>query len=364
MADGVQSGTWKHLVIYGLVLLVVGVVGAVAIWSFVLRQSLVIQPDPLPKVTVVTTDPNSRLAASWVQLLTRAEMSPTLVPFETFNPIEGVVVFCDVPEIPARLAEILDEFVRRGGALVFVGRPPRTPIGKFRLLAENGRSDDEIRLAEIDSPVLARLNPAFKIPTRSTPVAMLKESPRMRVDARWEQNARAVVMHMEVEGGRYLWMGLDPAAIGKDDNNQLMLMLRTAFRWVAGQPVSDGAIGSPQVARLLSPSARRDARANRFVFSVDRTRKPEVFTVRMMNRGGVPIANPTVKVWLPPHVTQVALGGNFIQNRGAVLSGVPEDGACLVSLPSLTRNEERVLSLKIVSVRPPVGRGQPQQVAK
>lgn len=352
----VQSAGWKHLVFYGIVVAIVAIVGAVAIWSFILRQSLIIQPESLPKVTVVTRDPKSELAASWVQLLTKAEMAPTLVPLETFDPIEGVVVFCDVPRIPPRLATLLDEFVHRGGALVFAGTPPDTAIGRFRLLSEPGPSDRSFKLGENASPVLARLVPGSEIEMKPGTVALLKESPRMRVDARWSDSARAAIMHMEMEGGRYLWMGFDPRGVAGEDA-QLMLLLRTAFRWVSGQPVSDGAIGAPQGARTLDPDSRREARENRFTFSVDPTRKTNVFTVRMTNRGGLPISNPTVKIWLPPRVTQVALGGNFVMNRGAVLTGAPEEGACIVSLPSLTRNEERTLSLRIVSVRPPVRSG-------
>ncbi|HEX8154962.1 MAG TPA: hypothetical protein VF698_17650, partial [Thermoanaerobaculia bacterium] len=85
--------------------------------------------------------------------------------------------------------------------------------------------------------------------------------------------------------------------------------------------------------------------------SVDRSPDPELYTIRMINRGGLPMSNPTVKVWLPPNVTRVALSGDFIMRRNATLIGVPEEGACLVSLPRLTRNEDRVMKLKIVATR-------------
>ena len=80
-----------------------------------------------------------------------------------------------------------------------------------------------------------------------------------------------------------------------------------------------------------------------------------MFSVTMTNRGGRSINNPTVKIWLPPRVTEVALAGDIIMNRNATLTGVPEDGACLVSLASLTRNEDRVLKIKVVRVTPPKG---------
>lgn len=341
---------WKHLAFYGLAAAVMAIIGLVAIWAFIERQSLVIQPEPLPKITLVTRDATSPLAASWVRLLANAELQPTLVPLETFDPIEGVVVFCDVQEIPPRLANSLVDFVRHGGSIAFVGKPPVTPIGGFRLIAEDGMSDSVLTLAESVSPVLARLNPGQEITVHHRRVAFLKETPRMVVDARWKENARAVVMHLEQDGARYLWFGFDPDALTGDDR-QVKLLLRTSFRWLAGQPVSDGAVGEPQEAKTLTPEARRDARANRFAFSVDRARNPKLFTVRMTNRGGVSLPNPTVKVWLPPEVTRVELAGDIIMKRNATLSSVPGESACMISLPRLTRNEDRVMKLRIVGTR-------------
>ena len=228
------------------------IVGALAIWSFISKQSLIVPPETLPKVTVVTQDAHSRLAASWVTLLTRAELAATLVPLEKFDPIEGVVIFCEVPVIPPKLAELLDKFVKRGGALAFVGNPPRTAIGKLSLSAETGASDSAIKFSEAVSPILARLNPGYEISTKPVNVALLKESPRMVVDARWKTNARAVIMHMEDEGARTVWFGLDPEALLQKEDLQLMVLLRTAMRWVSGQPSSDGAVG---------PAHRADAPA-------------------------------------------------------------------------------------------------------
>lgn len=345
--------SWKLLAAYGAMMAVAIVVGAVAIWAFIEKQSMVINPEPLPKITIVTADSASPLAASWVRLLGRAELTPTLVPLDKFDPIEGVVVFCDVPRISPQLAAVLDDFAHRGGAIAFAGAPPATPIGKLQLTVDTGPSDDTMKMAETVSPILARLNPGYEVAVRPRPVPLLRESPRMVVDARWKDNARAVIMHMEEAGGRYLWFGFDPAALRRDDP-QLLLLLRTSFRWAAGQPISDGAVGAAPVAKTLTPDARREARQGRFAFSVDRLPNPDLFSVRMANRGDRPLPNPTVKVWLPPRVTKVALAGGWVMRRDATLTGVPEEGACLVSLPSLTRNEDRVLKLKIVETRPPV----------
>jgi hypothetical protein len=285
-----------------------------------------------------------------VRLLTRAEMSPTLVPIEKLDPLEGVVLFCDIPEIPPGLAATLVAFVNRGGAIAFAGTPPVTPIGKLQLTADAGTSDSVMKLSESVSPVLARLNPGYELPVHPGPVALLKESPHMVIDVRWKVKARAAVMHMEQDGGRYLWFGFHPDSIYGDDR-QLMLLLRTAFRWVSGQPVSDGAIGTPQVAKTLAPDARRAARAGRFSFSVDRLPRSGFFSVRMTNRGKGLLLNPTVKVWLPPRVTSVALAGDLIMRRSATLTGVPDEGACLVSLPRLAPNADRVMKLRIAGQR-------------
>lgn len=343
----------RHLFFYGSILAAVVVIGLYAIWAFIEQQSVVIQPEPLPKVTVVTSRSGSQLGAAWVRLLNAAELQATLVPLETFDPIEGVVIFCDVETISPRLAALLEEFVRRGGALAFVGAPPQTNIGRFRLFYDEAEVGGGVRLSEHVSPVLARLVPGYVIPTRTGRVAVLKETPRMVVDARWRENERAAAMHVEMDGARYLWFGLDPRLLPSKPDATLALMLRTAFRWVAGQPVSDGAIGDPQSAKTLTPTSRRKARSNGFGFSVDRLRnRDDVFSVRMVNRGGIPLANPTVKLWVPPDVTKVAFSGSFVMFRDASLTGIPEDGTVLVSLPRLRRNEDRIMKLQVLSRRP------------
>jgi hypothetical protein len=298
----------------------------------------------------VTADPRSPLTAAWVRLLTTAEMQPTLVPVDQLEVLQGVVVICDLPSIPPKMDEALTRFIDRGGSVAVLGAPPSTNIGKIRLVADSGMSDSAIQLSESVSPILARLNPGYAIAARRTTVVFLQESPRMTIDARWSGNSRAVVMHMEQAGSRYLWMGFDPDALNAQDR-QLKLMLRTAFRWVAGQPISDGAVGDADLARTLAPDARRLAREEHFGFSVEPLGNRKVFSIRMANRGGRPIENPTVKIWLPPGVTQVALAGDFIMKRRASLTGVPEEGACLISLPSLTRNEDRLMKIKIAEMR-------------
>ena len=341
---------WKHIAVYLPVLLLVVLIGAFVLWSFFEKQSVLIDPAPLPKVTLVTSDPRSPLTAAWVRLLTDAEMQPTLVPLDKVEVLQGVVVLCDVATLPPALANDIADFVSKGGAVAVIGQPPATPIGSVTMSADSGTSDPSMKFTEAVSPVLARLDPGHQVWVKESPVAFLKETPRMFVDVRWSTNSRAVIMHMEKDGSRYLWFGFDPNALSNEDR-QLLLLLKTAFRWVAGQPVSEGAVGSQAAATTFTPAARGEAHTRGFSFSVDRLRNPKQFSVRMSNRGNTPLQNPTVKVWLPPGVTQVALGGDVLMKRSVLLTGAPEEGACLISRPRLGRGEERVMKLEIVAQR-------------
>jgi hypothetical protein len=337
---------WKHIALYVPVVLIVVILGAFAIWSFIEKQSLVAVPDPLPKVTLITSDPTSRLTAAWVRFLTNAEMQPTLVPVEKVDALQDVVVLCDVQEIPARLAEQLDAFIRRGGSIVVIGQPPPAALGSLSMTADAGTSDNVFQFSERVSPVLARLTPGHELPIRPSQVAFLKESPRMVVDARWKTNARAVIMHMEQSGTRYLWFGFDPGMLAQDDR-QLTILIHTAFRWVAGQPVSDGAVGDAQLTRTMSADARGAAQAARFLFGVEQVRNPRLLRVRMTHRGAGSLENPTVEVWLPPHVSSAELGGDYLMKRNITVTKVPDEPAYLVSAPSLASHEERVIKLKL-----------------
>ncbi|HEY4642478.1 MAG TPA: hypothetical protein VII75_14125 [Thermoanaerobaculia bacterium] len=314
----------KHLAVYGLVVALVVIVGALAIWSFIERQSLVVVTEPLPKVTIVTTDPRSRIAAAWVRLLTKAQFTPTVITPDKIESAEGVIVLCDAIK------------TKRARPVVYIGNA---------LPSDAGTCDDAMELSEGVSPLLARLLPGLEFASMRTPVALLRETPRMVIDARWKTNARAAVMHCEDAGVRSVWFGFDPDALTTPDDGRLLLLLRTAFRWVAGQPVSDGAVGP------LTAEGRRRARQERFAFSVDRLDDRHLFSIRMTNRGTLPIANPTVKIWLPPEVREVKLAGDLIMRRGAKLHGEPDDASCLISLPSLGRNEDRIMKLRVIEGR-------------
>jgi len=342
---------WKHVAIYVPLLLFVILLGAFAIWSFFQRQSLVLDAIPLPKVTVVTANPASRLAASWVRLLNDAELQSTLVTADKVETLAGVVVLCDIWSLPPALAGNLDRFLANGGAVVVIGTPPVTALGGLRLTADTGDSDTAVKLGESASPLVARLTPGAVMWLRPAKVAFLKETPRMAIDARWRTNARAAVMHVENGRARYVWIGIDADALPPEGNNELTLLVRNAFRWAGGEAVSDGAVGAAAETKTFAPQTRRAARAAHFAFSVDQLRDHSQFSVRMVNRGTAPLENPTVKIWLPPRVGEVELGGDLLMRRGATLTAIPDERACLVALPSLGRNAERVLKLEAVAPR-------------
>ena len=342
---------WKHVALYVPLLLLVILLGVFAIWSFFERQSLVLDAVPLPRVTVVTANPASRLAASWVQLLNEAELQSTLVTTDKVETLQGVIVLCDIWSLPPALSANLDRFLANGGAVVVIGAPPVTPLGGVLLTADSGVSDNAVKVGESASPLLARLTPGAEVWLRPAKVAFLKETPRMAVDARWRTNARAAVMHVENGRARYVWIGVDADALPPAGNNEFTLLVRNVFRWAGGVAVSDGAVGAAAETKAFAPQTRRAARAAHFAFSVDQLRDHNQFAVRMVNRGTAPLENPTVKIWLPARVREVELAGDLLMRRGATLTAIPDERACLVALPSLARGAERMLKLKVVAPR-------------
>lgn len=338
---------WKHVALYVPFLLLVILLGVFAIWSFLERQSIELEVVPLPRVTVVTANPTSRLAASWVRLLNDAELQPTLVSADKVEALRGVVVLCDIWQLPPQLAANLDRFLRDGGAVVVAGTPPVTPLNGMLLAADSGLSDNAVKLSEIASPLLARLGPGDLVSLRPVNVAFLKETPRMAVDARWRTNARAAVMHLENGPTRVVWFGVDPDALPPGGNNEFTLLVRTAFRWAGGEAISDGAVGPAAETKGFSPESRRHAREQHFAFSVDRLRNHDTFSVRLLNRGTATLENPTVKIWMPAGVRQTAIAGDLMMRRNATVTAIPDEGACLIALPSLERGAERVLKIKV-----------------
>lgn len=338
---------WRLLLVYGVASIMVLLIGGLAIISFFERQSLVgsVAAEPLPRLTVVTSRPDSKLAAAWVSLLTTADFSPTLVSVRDFRPPVGVVALCDVETFSPPLEQYLSS-LRTSGGLAILGPATTAAFDAFGVRTETTKSDGAVRISEASSPLLARLDPGHRVGVQPAEVAALVERPGMQVDARWEKSARAAAAHFVVGNARVVWIGIDPAKLHQKDDRQLALFLRTTFRWLDGQPVSDGAVGLRSAARTLAPESRRTARAKRLSFSVDRMEEDGLFSVRILNRGDERLENPTVKFWLPPGVSRVSLAGTTLSRRGVSVDPVEGERAVLISLMSLRPHEDRLFRLR------------------
>lgn len=336
--------------VYGLASILVLSIGVLAIWSFVERQRLRrnLAPDPLPAVTVLTADPQSELAASWVDLLGQAQFAPTLVAAERISPSPGSVLFlADLPTLTPALADQIRQILGAGGGVVVAGLPPVDAAELLGLTAARGESEDSMRIAEAASPVLARVRPGHVVGTAEGEVALLEESSEMRIDARWEKSSRAAIAHFRTGGGRVLWLGFPPAGI-QDPDEQIELLLRTAFRWVASQPVSEAAVGLPAAAKTLTPAARNEARQKGLTFSVDRLEEPGSFSLRVRNRSDEVVTNPTVKVWMPEQISALETAGTWFSRRSLTVQRLDDEHAIIVSFPGLRGGEDRLIRLQAV----------------
>jgi hypothetical protein len=342
---------WRTIAFYGVVSLLVLGIGGFALLTFFRRESLrrSIAAEPLPRVTVVTSDPANHLAAAWTDLLTRAGVSATLVSSDHYTrPVTapGVIALCDVEVISPQLEAAIATQLREHGGVLLLGSVAKSEALRSFTTAK-GISSGVVRFGDAPSPLLARVDPGHEVGARTSEIALLEETPAMSVDARWSGNARAAIAHLATGGGRIVWFGLDPSELNFRDDRHLALLLRTTLRWIDGQPVSDGAVGSLAAAKALTAQARMEARRKRFTFSVDRLGDAGPLGVRIVNRGSARLANPTVKLWLPSGSERVVLDADILMRRGIALTPVEGEQAVLISLPSMGRGEERVLKLRI-----------------
>jgi len=347
--DDHRGISWKALAFYGISSAIVLIVGALALHFFFERQNLKssLASESLPSVLIVVETADDPLGAAWVKLLTEADFAPSLLTPENFRPTDGVLVLCNLTRTNPSMVGAVAAHKQKGGALVLLGSVPESLRATTGISTEAGTSGTALRIGETVSPILARVHPGQEIGLRPGEAPLLIEAPETIVDARWRESARAVVAHRTDGLSRTVWFGFDPSRLYARGDRHLGLMLRTAFRWAAGQPVSDGAAGSaPAVARALAPSARVESRAMRMGFSIDRLEKPGYFSVRVTNKGNLRLQNPTIKFWLPPGIKRVKLIGSLISRRRVSLVQVEGEGAVLIAFPSLAPNEDRVLRLR------------------
>ena len=340
----------RAVAVYGLAGLLVLAVGSVAIWHFLERQSLrkILAPEPLPAITVVTGDSDSELAAAWVDLLTRAQFSPTLVTLDKYEPAEGVLAVADAVALTPALERGIREKLAGGGGGVVLGSPPQGTETLLGMTAEPGESGAAITFSEAASPVLARVRPGYELRATPESIGLLEETPTMKVDARWEGSSRAAIAHYRHGGGRVLFLGFSPARLWNRADNELGLLLRTSLRWIASQPVSEGAAGMPAASRTLTPASRLRARTV-MSWSFDRLEgEAGEFILRIRNGGKVNLPNPTVKIWLPEKVRDIEVAGSLFGRRGVSITPVEGERAAIVSLSGLRGREDRLIRLQAV----------------
>lgn len=342
---------WKHVALYVPVLVVVVIVGALAIWSFVEKQSMIVAPAPLPPVTIVTTNPQSAQAAAWARFLTNAELAPTVVSASQFHDVRagGVIALCDADALPLQAAHAISDAVARGHALAILGTPPNAAMAGVRLSADSGLSDDSATISTADSPLLARAEPGYTILTRPAQAAFLREDPGMKVDARWSRSARAAIVHLDAGATRVIWFGIDPDSL-RGNEPEFQLVVRTGFRWIAGQPISAAAAApSAAQAETFSPAVRAAARTDGLAYSADALVASRSLSVTIANRGRRRVDNPVVKVWLPRDVKSCGVGGDLFMRRDVTATYAPDDDACMVTVPFLRPGAERVV--KVTTIR-------------
>ncbi len=339
--------------IYGAASVVVLAVGAIAIWGFLERQALrsTLAPEPLPPVTVVTSDPDSDLAASWVDLLTRAEFAPTLVPVERYTPAEGVLALAGVQVLTPALEEGIRRKIAEGGGIAVLGPPPSGSDRLLGLAVTPGEPSTLLRVAEAASPVLARIRPGHEIAFARHEPPFLEENPAMHVDARWDGSARAAIAHYRLQRARILFFGFDPDSLSNPRDVDLGLLLRTAFRWVASQPVSDAALGMPAASKTLSPASRIRALDSKMTWSFDRLEEPGAFVLRIRNGGDENLPNPSVKIWYPERIDGLELAGNWFSRRNLDITPIDDEHAAVVSLTGLRPHEDRFIRIEGVTAR-------------
>jgi hypothetical protein len=303
--------------------------------------------DPLPEVTLVGTRAESPEVHSWARALTRSGFPLSLTTAETVRSGSGVIVLCDLRELPPTSARVIDAHLASGGGVVISGAWPEGVGPSPDVVPLDGAGS--LVVGDDPSPPAARALPghATRYPADARALS-LAAGHGTHPAVWWEARSEPALAYARHGGGRIVWIGFDPSTVASTRGSDFDLIVRSAFRWAAGQPVSTAAAGAG--AAELSAGARRLAREQRLAFSVDRLDRGRRFSVQLSNRGSSRIENPTVLFWFPPGVERVAPAGTAFSRRGVRLEH-REEGMATISLRSLGRGDERLIILE--EVQPP-----------
>lgn len=343
-----QEGAWRVVLFYGLTGSAVAIIAATVLYSWFARQMLAasIVAEPVPSVVLLANEGSAR-AAAWVRLLNDAKVPTKLVEPARADAAPGVIALCEPDAVPPAVLAELQRRLARGEGVVLIGAVPPPVATLVGFGTEEGESGGLLEIGDQASPILARVAPSHQAWFAREPGAIAMETPEMQIDARWRQSARAAIAHLTTPaGGRVLWLGFDPAAMQRARDPQLELMLRTALRWVDGQPVTEGAAGELAAAQTIAVGARTEARRRRLTYSADRVANRRLLSIRLQNRSGEAIANPAVRVWLPPGSSRPELAGSWFSRRRVSVQHDGEEGSVTLTLPALAPHEERLLALR------------------
>lgn len=334
------------LLFYGGVSVLVLALAVVAVAMWVQRQLLLqqIAAEPLPSVAIVTQDREAASVAAWVRLLSDAKIGTKVIsPDEIPQDGESVLALCAIDTVSGAQLNAVEQHLARAGGVLILGPLARPLAERLRASASITTTHGMLQLASEASPVLARATPGHEIWFNGGEIALLDETPEMQIDARWRDSGRAAIAHYRARDGRVVWFGIDPGAMHRGRDDVVEIILRTAARWAAGQPVSDAASGDPAAAKALSPAARQAAR--RLSFSADRLKTRSQLMLRVTNRNGAAVDFVTVKVWLPDGAGRAKLQRPLF---GRIDAAVEEaDDGILVSMTRLAPHEERLVKLKL-----------------
>lgn len=350
---GGQKGAWRVVLFYGVTGSAVAIIAATVLYSWFARQMLAasIVAEPVPSVLLLADD-GSEQTAAWVRLLNDAKVPTKLVEPARIDAAPGVVAIGGLKGLAPALRAEFQRRLAAGQGVVLIGSVPREVTALVGFATEEAESGGLLEIGDQASPVLARVTPshqAWFTPGRG-PVAV--ETPKMQIDARWRQSARAAIAHLTTPaGGRVLWLGLDPAAMQRARDPQLELMLRTALRWVDGQPVSEGAAGELGGAQTITVGGRVEARRRNLAWSADRVADQHLLSITLRNRGDEAIPNAAIRVWLPPESGSPQLAGSWFSRRRVSMIHDGDERSVTLTLPALGPHEERLLALRFEPAR-------------
>lgn len=349
MADARRRAS-RAVWVYGALAFAVGVAATAVVVMFLSRGAIRTRSaDPLPKVVLVA-NPDDEVAAGWLTALVEAGTDVAAVDPANYEPGPHLLVLGSLRSVAPAIENEVRRRVRVGGGIMIVGTIPSELADLVEATtARRTGTEQSFQIAEQPSPVLARVRPGFGATLPPLPV-VLEERPAMSVDARWESPPDAAVAHWTSGVARIVWYGAEISQQELKNIPMLAVMLRASVRWLAAQPVSDGASGDPRSVEAFADDARRHAQDQGLGVSADILDDDEI-EVTVLNRGENAIPNATVRIWLPPLYESVALDESLLDRKRPALHAVGRGGAVDLHFGEIAPGERRNCTLERARTR-------------